>query len=184
VTTLRGSVRRTAVIAVVAVGAASALAVGAIGFGGGAVARADIGGTPVEVGSFGCIAGLGGGQRTVPAGSMIVIRNGWISTVFGSQRSFLDAQTSILSVNDGRMVDVSDGYTEPELGADGRWVTWLRYPTGVTLANPGDSMRFTFAMTFDRPLTDTSDLDGDGSIDPVKGGPGLAFGGTCTVTAT
>jgi hypothetical protein len=36
------------------------------------------------------------------------------------------------------MVDVSDGYTEPEHEPD-RWATWLRYPTGVTLANPGDS---------------------------------------------
>jgi hypothetical protein len=105
--------------------------------------------------------------------------------VFGSQRSFLEAQTSIVSVNDGLMVDVSDDYTEPEQGPNGRWTTWLRYSTGVTLVNPGDSMRFTFALVFDRPLTDTSDLDGDGSIDPaVPGHPGLAFGGTCTVTAT
>lgn len=179
----RGSVRRTAVLALVAVGAASALALGSIGFGGGAVARADIGGTPFEVGSFGCIAGLGG-HRTVPAGSMIVIRNGWISTVFGSQRSFLEAQTSILSVDDGPMVEVSDAYTDPARQADERWVTWLRYPTGVTLASPGDSMRFTFALVFDRSVTDTSDLDGDGSIDPlVPGHAGLAFGGTCTVTA-
>lgn len=183
-TTFGGSLRRTAVLALVAVGAASAVALGSIGFGSDAVARAAIGGTPIEVGSFGCIAGLGGGHRTVPAGSMIVIRNGWISTVFGSQRSFLGAQTSILSVNDGRMIDVSDGYTEPEPAPDGSWATWLRYPTGVTLANPGDSMRFTFTMVFDRPVTDTSDLDGDGSIDPVNGGPGLAFGGTCVVTAT
>jgi hypothetical protein len=185
VTTFRGSVRRTAVLALVAVSAASALALASIGFGGGfPVARAAIGGTPFEVGAFGCLSGLGG-HRTVPAGSMIVIRNGWISTVFGSQRSFLVAQTSIVSVNDGPMVEVSDAYTEPERQPDGRWVTWLRYPTGVTLASPGDSMRFTFALVFDRSVTDTSDLDGDGSIDPlVPGHAGLAFGGTCVVTAT
>jgi hypothetical protein len=183
VTAFRGHVRRSAVLALVSVTAASALALGSLAFGGGAVARADTGGTPFEVGAFGCLAAFGG-HRTVPAGSMIVIRNGWISTVFGSQRSFLDAQTSILSVNDGPMADVSDAYTEPERAPDGRWVTWLRHPTGVTLANAGDSMRFTFALVFDRPVTDTSDLDGDGSIDPVgQGQPGLAFGGTCTVTA-
>lgn len=182
---LRGSVRRTVVLLFLALVAALALALSSVGFGGGAVARAQAGGTPVEVGVFGCIAGFGGGHRTVPAGSMIVIRNGWISTVFGSQRSFLEAQTSILSVNDGPMVDVSDAYTEPERAPDGQWTTWLRYPTGVTLVNPGDSMRFTFALVFDRSVTDTSDLDGDGSIDPVvPGHPGLAFGGTCTVTAT
>ena len=181
--TFSGLVRRSVVIVAAVLVVALAMVVGSLGFGGGAVARADAGGTPFEVGAFGCLAAFGG-HRTVPAGSTIVIRNGWLSTVFGSQRSFLDAQTSILSVNDRPMIDVSDAYTEPEQGPNG-WATWLRYPTGVTLANPGDSMRFTFTLVFDRPLTDTSDLDGDGSIDPiVPGHAGLSFGGTCTVTAT
>lgn len=179
--TFSGSVRRTVVLAFLALVAASALALGSVGFRGGGVARAEAGGTPVEVGAFGCIAS--GGHRSVPAGSMIVIRNGWLSTVVAGVRSFLGAQTSILSVNDGPMVDVSDDYTEPEQAPD-LWASWLRHPTGVTLANPGDSMRFTFALLFDRRVTDTADLDGDGSIDPVGYGPGLAFGGTCTVTAT
>jgi hypothetical protein len=168
-----------------ALGVLALLVVGVVGYAAipGAVARADAGGAPVEVGAFGCISVLGG-HRTVPAGSMIVIRNGWQSTVLGSQRSFLDAQTSILSVNDKPMVDVSDDYTEPEQGPSA-WTTWLRYPTGVTLTNPGDSMRFTFALVLDRQVTDTSDLDGDGSIDPVvPGHAGLSFGGTCTVTAS
>jgi hypothetical protein len=182
VRTFSSLARRVVVSAVVALVCASALVLGSGGFGGG-VARADAGGTPFEVGAFGCLRAFGG-HRTVPAGSTIVIRNGWLSTVFGSQRSFLDAQTSIVSVNDGPMVDVSDGYTEPEHGPN-QWATWLRYPSGVTLASPGDSMRFTFTLVFDRPLTDTSDLDGDGSIDPVvPGHAGLSFGGTCTVTAT
>jgi hypothetical protein len=177
-----GLVRRIVVIAVVALVAAFAMVLGSVGLGEGGVARADAGGTPFEVGAFGCLAAFGG-HRTVPAGSMIVIRNGWQSTVMGSQRSFLAAQTSILSVNDHPMVDVSDSYTEPEF-ANPWWSTWLRYPTGVTLASPGDSMRFTFTLVFDRPLTDTSDLDGDGSIDPlVPGHAGLAFGATCIVTA-
>jgi hypothetical protein len=182
VRTFSSLARRAVVSAVVALVCASALVLGSVGFGGG-VARADAGGTPFEVGAFGCLRAFGG-HRTVPAGSTIVIRNGWVSTVFGSQRSFLDAQTSIVSVNDGPMVDVSDGYTDPEQGPN-QWATWLRYPSGVTLASPGESMRFTFTLVFDRPLTDTSDLDGDGSIDPVvPGHAGLSFGGTCTVTAT
>ena len=180
VTVFGGSVRRTVVLALVASIAALALALGGVGLGGDAVARAETGGTPVEVGAFGCIAS--GGHRSVPAGSMIVIRNGWLSTVVGGVPSFLGAQTTILSVNDGPMVDASDAYTEREPEPDG-WATWLRYPTGVTVANPGDSMRFTFALLFDRRIADTSDLDGDGSIDPVGYGPGLSFGGTCTVTA-
>jgi hypothetical protein len=175
------SIKRKA--SVLALGVLALLVVGGYAAIPGTVAGAEAGGTPVEVGAFGCLAGLGG-HRTVPAGSTIVIRNGWSSTVFGSQRSFLDAQTSILSVNDGPMVDVSDAYAEPEQGPGQGWTTWLRYPSGVTLASPGDSMRFTFALVFDRPLTDNSDLDGDGSIDPTTGHAGLQFGGTCIVTAT
>jgi hypothetical protein len=154
-----------------------------VGFRGSGVARAEEGATPVEVGVYGCIVGRGG-HRTVPAGSTIVIRNGWLSTKVGGVYSFLGAQTSILSVNDGPMIDVSDDYGAPEPESTFGWATWLRYPSGVTLVEPGDSMRFTFALLFDRPVADTSDLDGDGSVDPVKGGPGLSFGGTCTVTAT
>jgi hypothetical protein len=60
----------------------------------------------------------------------------------------------------------------------------LSHDTGVTLNNPGDSMRFTFALIFNRPFTDVSDLNGDGVPDPLPGKAGLAFGGTCTVTAT
>jgi len=112
-----------------------------------------------------------------------VIRNGWLTSRIGSVYSFLDAQTSILSVNDGRMIDVSDQYTEPAPDSTFGWGTWLRYPTGVTLANPGDTMRFTFTLLFDRAVTDLSDLDGDGTPDPVSGAAGLSFGGTCTVTA-
>jgi hypothetical protein len=145
-------------------------------------AQAQAGGTPFEVGSFGCLVNRG--QRTVPAGSMIVIRNGW--SVFGSRGSigsFLAAQVSVLSVNDGPMIDVSGEYGPAELSGTDTWTTWLRHSSGVTLDNPGDSMRFTFTLVFKRPVTDVSDLDGDGSADPVNGSGGLAFGGTCTVTA-
>jgi hypothetical protein len=162
--------------------AAAAMVLGSVGSRAG-VAQADAGGTPVEVGVFGCFNAFGG-HRTVPAGSTIVIRNGWVSTLLSSQRSFLSAQISILSVNDGPMVDVSDAYTEPKPEPSGGWGTWLRWPSGVTLAHAGDSMRFTFALVFKRPVTDTSDLDGDGTADPVAGHEGLSFGGTCTVTAS
>jgi hypothetical protein len=150
----------------------------------GDVARAEYpggGGTPFEVGSYGCIVARNG-QRTVPAGSTIVIRNGWTSTKIGSVYAFLDAEQSILSVNDGHMVDVSGQYTAPQRDPI-VWATWLRYPTGVTLASAGDSMRFTFTLIFTRPVTDVSDLDGDGTPDPLTGAAGLVFGGTCTVTA-
>jgi len=51
--------------------------------------------------------------------------------------------------------------------------------TGITLANPGDQMRFTFANTLSAIVTEVNPPG-----PPVQGGPGFAFGGTCTVTAT
>lgn len=153
--------------------------------GGGEVARAQYGpGTPVNVSAFGCIFVLGG-QRTVPAGSTIVIRQGFATSESpGEMRGFVQSgQTSILSVNDAPMIDASGEWGEPVRSGSGS-VAFLSHDTGVTLHNRGDSMRFTFALIFDRPFTDVSDFDGDGVPDPMKSAAGLAFGGTCRVTAT
>ena len=149
--------------------------------GGGDVARAQYGGgTPVNVSPFGCLTVLGG-QRFVPAGSEILIRQGYASTAAGGVKAFLGAQTTAVSVNDGLMTDVSDGWAEVPVEAGS--LARVTHATGVTLRAPGDSMRFTFALVFNRPLLDPSDYDGDGKLDPNLGGPGLSFGGTCTVTA-
>jgi hypothetical protein len=149
---------------------------------GGDVARAQHdGSTPVLVSAFGCLEGLGG-RRFVPAGSEIVIRQGYASSAAGGVKPFLDVQTTALSVDDARMIDVSDAWFEVDVPPPAA-LARVEHPTGVTLWEPGDSMRFTFALVFERPLLDPSDYDGDGKLDPNLGGPGLAFGGTCTVTA-
>lgn len=149
--------------------------------GGGDVARAQSGGgTPVDVSPFGCMT-VGGGQRFVPAGSEIVIRQGYASTAAGGVKSFIDAELTLISVNDGPMSDVSGEWAEVPVAVGS--LARITHPTGVTLPNPGDAMRFTFALTSKRPLLDPSDYDGDGKIDPNLMGPGLLFGGTCTVTA-
>ena len=152
--------------------------------GGGEVARAQYGGgTPVNVSSFGCIFPLGG-HRTVPAGSTIVIRQGFVTNQSpGEMKGFLaSGQTTIVSASDAPMIDASDEWGEPVRSGSGS-IAFLSHDTGVTLHNPGDSMRFTFALIFNRPFTDVSDYDGDGVPDPMPGTAGLAFGGTCTVTA-
>ena len=140
-------------------------------------------GTPRNVGAYSCINFLGG-HRNVPAGSTIVIRSGWASGSPGAVTSFINAQTTILSVNDAHMIDVSGGYEAPHPDGAGNFVSVNTYPTGVTLANPGDSMRFTYALLLKRRVTDVYDVDGDGNRDPAHFQPGLVFGGTCTVTAT
>jgi hypothetical protein len=179
--TSQGRLRRllAGVLGCIAVAAAAALAFQ----GGGNIAQAQYGGgTPTNVNAYNCIAG-NGGHVTRPAGSMIVIRSGYASVV-GGVKAFLGAQTTILSVGDSPMIDVSDLYGPIEGNQPFGAVTFINYPTGITLHNPGDSMRFTFAVVIDRALTDPSDYDGDGRLDPQNGRKGLSFGGSCTVTAT
>lgn len=139
------------------------------------------GGTPINVNAFGCINALGG-QRSVPAGSSITIRFGWASGAVGGVHNFLNAQLTSVSVNDRVMVDVSGSYSAPAPHPLG-WATFIHYPTGVTLHAAGDSMRFTFVTHLTRKVTDPSDYDGDGTLDPTPYPRGLLVGGTCTVTA-
>lgn len=142
-------------------------------------ARADPAGTPTVVSPFGCIV-LNGGQVTRPAGSTIIIRAGFLEQARGILVDFLQGQTSIVSVNDARMVDVSDRWSEPAQRPDGLWLSTVEVPTGVTLAQPGDQMRFTFALLVGGPVPEAAFEPGQ----PSFNGPGLGFGGTCTVTAT
>ena len=145
-------------------------------------ARAQTGGTTTVVNAYGCIVG-NGGHVTRPAGSEIVIGLGYASGAIGGVYAFRKAETTIVSVNDAPMIDVSGSWGDPEPLAGFAAVTRMTSPTGVTIA-AGESMRFTLALIFDRPLTDPSDYDGDGRIDPVTVGKGLSFGGTCSVTAS
>jgi hypothetical protein len=143
------------------------------------VARADAPGTPTTVNAFGCIVS-NAGHVTRPAGSTIVIRQGFSDHPRGVLVDFLGGQTTLLSVNDAQMVDVSDQWTEPVEQPSGFWLSAVEYPTGVTLAQPGDQMRFTFSLVVGGPVPEAALEPGQ----PAFNGPGLAFGGTCTVTAT
>jgi hypothetical protein len=146
-------------------------------------ARAVTVGTPTNVSPYGCIFG-NGGHVTRPAGSTIVIRNGYASTRLGIQ-GFLLSQVSMVGVNDGVMSSVPSAsygkpteYTIPGLSGQ-YWVTYASVDTGITLANAGDEMRFTFAQVFKYPFPD---VDQNGNTVIVKAG--FSFGGTCTVKAT
>ena len=141
------------------------------------VAHADSSATPTSFTAFNCI-GLNGGHKTVPAGSTVVIRQVFVDPRPGALSAFIKAQTTLVSFNDAEMSDVSDQWPAPVQGADGNFAIALGVPTGVTLANPGDEMRFTYSTTLS---TTTASVPGDPS---TQGKPGLLFGGTCTVTAT
>jgi hypothetical protein len=158
---------------------AAALAVGA-----GTAKAADV------VVRFGRCVGSGNGQATVPAGSTISIITGLLEVNRGVLRNFLNAQTTTLSVNGGQPVNVNSLYGPMFQNPDGTWQVVLTYPTGVTLANPGDSMTVTETLTLDRQVAEV--LNGPvGFADygfnpgaPLFSGPGFYAAATCTVTAT
>jgi hypothetical protein len=80
------------------------------------------------------------------------------------------------------MVDVSDAWSSPTY-ANGIWTSAIEVDTGVDLVQPGDEMRFTFALLLDRRLTEQVNPAAGGAPKPIVYDEGLLFGGTCTVTA-
>jgi hypothetical protein len=146
------------------------------------VALADSTGTPTSVNAFSCISNHQG-HATVPAGSSIVIRQRIGEQTLGIMQNFLGAETTITSVNDGPMSDVSNQWGAPFL-LGGIWFADIQVPTGVTLANPGDQMRYTFALLLSTKVPEIVHPESGEPGKPTFNGPGLNFGGTCTVTAT
>ncbi len=137
----------------------------------------------VTVGAGGCIL-ANGGQATRPAGSTITIRWGVSEKNKGISVNYLHAQSTSIVVNGGQPVDVSDSYGVPTLQPDGTWVTFVSYPTGVTLANPGDTLTFSVDVSLAHPLAEvTNGLDGFTPGPPIFNPAGTYFSGTCTVTA-
>jgi hypothetical protein len=135
--------------------------------------------TSGRVNAFHCIFG-DDGQATVEAGSTVVIFVGWGTLFLGDQKTFLDAQTTIVSVNDAPMIDVSDQWSAPTQQDNGApWASTIEYSTDVTLAQPGDQMQFTFALVLSREVREQFNA----GAPPLVHGEGLLFGGTCTVTA-
>jgi len=130
------------------------------------------------VGAPGCLLG-NGGQVTRPAGSTIVVRNGFATKTYGLGVNFLNAETTTISVNGGPAVDISSLYGAPTQESDGSWESNAFYATGVNLANPGDTMTFTISVSLAHRFADVQLEPGQ----PLFGGPGVIFSGTCTVTA-
>lgn len=170
---------RTLAIALVGTAAALALLPGTME----RVARADSTGTPVSVSAASCILNHGG-HATVPAGSTVVIHQRIGEQTLGIMRNFLNAQTTITSVNDAPMSDVSNRWGAPfQLG--GFSFADVDVPSGVTLAQPGDQMRFTFALLLSTKVPEIlNPAVGGEPGQPTFNGPGLNFGGTCTVAAS
>lgn len=144
---------------------------------------ADTASTPISVNAFSCVVNHNG-HATVPADSTIVIHQRIGEQTLGILKNFLGAETTITSVNDAQMSDVSNQWGAPfPLG--GSSFTDVSVPTGVTLAQPGDEMRYTFALLLSAKVPEIFNPAGGGEPGkPLFNGPGLVFGGTCTVTAS
>jgi hypothetical protein len=122
-----------------------------------------------EVGAYNCAAN--GGQVTRPAGTEIVVRQGWATATAGQSRQFINAQSTTISVNSGPTVDLSRDWTTPRQVSDGTWRTDVFYPTGIVLG-PGQSLTFHFLNTVNHRIFDGFSY----------GGPGTLIDSTCTVT--
>jgi hypothetical protein len=102
-----------------------------------------------------------GGAVTVPTGSTIVIRQGFSEQTLGILTAFLNAQTTMISL-DGTIVDVSDAFSDPVKTPAGDWLTLVTYPTGITLG-AGDSLRVVWTTTVAHVVPEV--------FNPAAGGP-------------
>jgi len=134
----------------------------------------------VNVNPFVCSA-FNGGTMTVPAGSQITVRQGFSEQTRGILTAFLNAQTSTISFS-GTTVDVADAFAGPDQSPQGDWVSFVTYPTGITLA-AGQSLTVAWTTSLDHRVPEV--------FNPAAGGepgkPVLNEAGTvtwsCTVTA-
>jgi hypothetical protein len=71
---------------------------------------------------------------------------------------------------------------------NGTWLSTWVYPTGITLANPGDTLTFTVTTTLSHLFAEETNGPvgfGLGFLPglPIFSGPGVYFTGSCTITA-
>ena len=102
-----------------------------------------------------------GGESTVPAGSRIVLLFGWASENKGLVQTFLNAQTTTISLNGAAPIEVSDSYSAiekiPAGGIpEGGSVSRVRHDTGVTLS-AGESLQADGTIVVSHPVVDFFD---------------------------
>jgi hypothetical protein len=141
----------------------------------------------VTLGAGSCFF-AGGGKITEPAGSTITIRFGDSEVNRGMLEDFLHAQSTTLTLNGGSPIDVSSIFGPPTQEANGTWQSTWTYPTGITLANAGDTLTFTITVTFSHVIAEETNGPvglglGFPPGPPIFSAPGVYFAGSCTVTA-
>jgi hypothetical protein len=104
-----------------------------------------------EVSAYGCYAN--GGQVTRPAGTEIVVRQGWAATTKHHDLDFIHAQQTTVSINGGAAIDLSRDWTTPREYSPSNWITYVFYPTGIVLGT-GESMTFHYVTGLKRQVFD------------------------------
>jgi hypothetical protein len=121
-----------------------------------------------------------GGETTVPAGSRIVLRFGWVVKTKGLVQAYLQAQTTTISINGAAPIDVSDSYSPIEEHPDGGFVSRVRYDTGVTLS-AGESLQADGTVVVSNPVVDLTD---ETTGRPALFKPGEDNSFSCRITAS
>jgi hypothetical protein len=114
-----------------------------------------------EVSASGCSAS--GGYVTRPAGTDIVIRQGWSAATKKQDQDFIRSQETSVSVNGGAPISLSDDWTTPRAYSPSSWITWVFYPTAIVLG-PGQSMSFHYVTSLKRTVFDGISYAGPGNV--------------------
>ena len=122
-----------------------------------------------------------GGQWTVPAGSDVVVAQRWEAKNRGLVQTFLNAQTTTLSINGGTALDISGEYVPISAAPGGTYFTRVAHDTGITLG-AGDSLTFKVVISFSHRVLDGFTLADETSQRPLFFGPGVTFEFPCEVT--
>jgi hypothetical protein len=121
-----------------------------------------------------------GGERTVPAGSRIVLLFGWLAKNKGLVQAFLNAQTTTISLNGAAPIDVSDSYGAIEERPNGEFASRVFHDTGVTLS-AGESLQADGTMVVSHTVVDFFD---EVTHRPVLLQPGNPISFSCRITAS
>jgi hypothetical protein len=134
----------------------------------------------VTVNPFVCSAA--GGAATVPAGSTIVVRQGFAEQTLGILTAWLRAETTTLLLNGGAPIDLSAGWSDPVQVQGGGWVSFVSYPTGITLG-AGQSLTIALTLSASHVVPEVFNPAAGGPAgQPSNIGGSLSSTFTCTVT--
>lgn len=143
---------------------------------------ASSGSAPTVISFFPCV-GPNGGSETVPAGTTVVLRAGWVAKSRGLIEDWFNDVTTTAALNGKPVANADSLWTSP-ISLDPYWETNQYYSLGTLGA--GQSETLTLHWTLSHPYWDGITFNPDGSRQVSPAGIDLVsfdFGGSsCTIT--